>query len=78
MDARGVTTGAMAFRVLLLVVAGGPLVAWIWATLNDLLAGHFHAMQVVIAIPAAILLWLLLRYMARLIERWGEQRYHHT
>jgi hypothetical protein len=60
--------------ILLLVLAGTVLIAQLWATLNNLLSGRVHPVQLLIAIPSVILLVLLLRYMVRTIEGWERQR----
>lgn len=60
--------------ILLLVVVGTPLVAYVWATLNDLLSGHFHARQVLFTIPALVLLVLLLTVIARVVRRFDAQQ----
>jgi hypothetical protein len=64
----------MMSMILLLVLAGMVLIAQLWATLNNLLSGRVHPVQVLISIPAAILLVLLLRYVARTVEGWEGQR----
>ena len=57
------------------VVLGTPLVGYLWHTLNDVLAGVFHPIRVLIAIPVAILFYLLLRSMGRRVNAWeGERR----
>ena len=54
----------------LFVLVGFPLVAYLWESMNELCAGHVRPLQLLIAIPVAILLYLLLRFMARSIQSW--------
>jgi hypothetical protein len=63
-------TAKLMSMILLLVLAGTALIAQLWATLNNLLSGRVHPVQVLISIPSIILLVLLLRYMARTIKGW--------
>jgi hypothetical protein len=67
-------TAKLMSMILLLVLAGTVLIAQLWATLNNLLSGRVHPVQLLIAIPCVILLVLLLRYMVRMIEGWERQR----
>jgi hypothetical protein len=54
----------------LFVLLGTPLVAYLWDTLNRLFAGIVEPVRLLIAIPAAILFYLLLRAMARAVQAW--------
>lgn len=54
---------------------GTPLVAYLWHTLNHLFGGDFRPVQVLLAVPAAVLLYLLLRSMARTISGWEGERH---
>jgi len=57
------------------VLLGTPLVGYLWYTLNDVLAGVFHPIRILIAVPVAILFYLLLRFMASRVNTWeGERR----
>jgi len=57
-------------RIALYVLLGTPLVAYVWETLNRLLAGHFDGVRLLITVPVAILLWVLLRAMAGSVHSW--------
>ena len=61
----------MRFGVLLalLVAAGTPLLAYIWETLNQLLAGHVSGRRLLITVPLAALLAALLVVAARTLSR---------
>ena len=74
MDDSAPHTGAMAARILLQVLLGAPLVGWLWETLNRLLSGHVEPLRLLVAVPAAVLFWLLLRYVGRTVERWADSR----
>lgn len=52
------------------VLLGVPLVAVIWAGVNDILALQFATTQVLMAFPAALLLWGLLILVNRSTTRW--------
>ena len=52
------------------VLIGTPLLGYLWHTANDLLAGEFRPVRVVIAIPVAVLLYAVMRSMTRAINAW--------
>jgi hypothetical protein len=56
------------------VLVGTPLVAYVWETLNQLMAGHFNGRRVAIGAVAALVLAALLRFLARSVWRWEETR----
>jgi hypothetical protein len=60
------------------VLAGTPLVAYLWETLNRLLAGHAVAGRIALAVPVALLLAGLLALLARTVRRWEGRRRHRT
>jgi hypothetical protein len=60
-------------RIGLFILLGTPLVAHLWETLNLLFAGIVQPVRLLTAIPAALVLFLLLRAMARSIESWQEE-----
>lgn len=72
--AQGTGTSRLVLGITLFVLIGTPLVGFIWEALNTLLAGHLRPMQLLIAVPAAVLLYLLLRFMARAVQRWDAER----
>jgi uncharacterized Tic20 family protein len=55
--------------IALFVALGAPLVAWLWETLNGLLAGHFDALRVAISVPVLAVLYVLLILLARFVQR---------
>jgi hypothetical protein len=57
----------------LFVVIGTPLVYLIWKVVNDILTGHVVTTRLVLAVPALVVLWLVLRLMARSIRRWDSR-----
>jgi len=65
----------MALSIGLYVLLGFPLVAYLWHTLNVLFGGDFRPMQVLLALPVAVLLYLLLRSMARTVSGWEGERH---
>ena len=66
----GRTLGVMA----LYFVLGAPLVAYIWHTLNHLVAGQVIWRELLIAAVAAVLLALVFRLMARSIAALDQAR----
>jgi ABC-type proline/glycine betaine transport system permease subunit len=56
------------------ILLGVPLLAYVWETANRLVAGHFDLVRFLITIPAAALLILLWRVLARRIEAWHGER----
>lgn len=55
----------LATAILLMIVAGTPLAAYVWETLNRLLSGHVEPMRLLLSVPCLVLLYLLLRLTAR-------------
>ncbi len=56
------------------VIIGSFLVAYLWETANQLLAGHFDSRMVVLAIPVAAVLAGLLVLLARTLRRMNGER----
>jgi hypothetical protein len=67
--------GKLSVAILLLVLLGTPLTAYLWHTLNNLLQGQAHARELLIALPVAVLFFFLLRYIWRVIERWQSEKH---
>ena len=65
--------------IVLFVILGTPLVAFLWETLNALLTGHFDALQIAISVPVLALFYGLLLILARFIEKWdaGSSEFAH-
>jgi ABC-type proline/glycine betaine transport system permease subunit len=55
--------------IALYTLLGAPLVAFLWETLNRLMAGHFDMVRIGISVPILALFLLLLRFMARATQR---------
>lgn len=68
-------TGRLVGAILLLVVLGVPLVAYLWETLNRLFSGVVDPVRLLVSLPVALVFVLLLRYIARSIERWHAGRF---
>jgi hypothetical protein len=58
-------TGLIAFYVVL----GAALIAYLWETLNELLAGHADGRRLLLSLPALLLFGLLLYRLARAVQR---------
>jgi hypothetical protein len=54
-----------AVRIAIFTLIGAPIVAFIWETLNQLMAGHFVTSRVALAGVAVAVFLLLLRLVAR-------------
>lgn len=59
--------------LLVAVLIGFPMIAYLWETLNGLLAGEIHRERLLISLPLllvfALYLWLLAGLMRRLEAR---------
>ena len=60
---------------MLFVLAGVPLIAYVWETANRVFAGHFEAVRLLIAAAALIALLFVLKVLARVIQRWEGARF---
>lgn len=56
------------------VVIGTPLVAYIWETLNLLVAGRAETVRLILTLPAAALLAGVFVLLTRTIARWEGER----
>ena len=74
MSDRPVGTAGLMVKILLLVLLGAPLVAWLWDTLNHLLSGIVEPTRLLIAVPVAFVFFLMLRWLGRIIEGWADTR----
>ncbi len=50
---------------------GAPLLAYVWESLNQLLAGHVNLPRLLISVPLLIALLLVWRFAARWAARQG-------
>jgi hypothetical protein len=55
--------------ITLYALLGTPLVAFLWETLNRLMAGWFDPIRVALSIPALVMLYFLLRHIGRVTQR---------
>jgi hypothetical protein len=60
----------LTFAILLPVLVGGFIVAYLWETMNRLASGIVEPLRLLLALPALIGFAILLRYMARAVDRW--------
>jgi hypothetical protein len=67
-------TRKLLLPIALFVLAGIPLVAYLWDTANRVFAGDIDIGRIGIALVAAALFVVLLRMLARTVTRWEEQR----
>ena len=65
------SVGKIIAMMALFVLAGVPLVAYLWETLNHLLALEADPVRLLIAVPVLLVLLGLLALMARLLRRWA-------
>jgi hypothetical protein len=56
------------------IIIGTPLVAYIWETLNLLVAGKAEAIRLLITLPAVALLAGVFVLLTRTISRWEGER----
>jgi hypothetical protein len=61
-------------RVALFSIIGIPLAAYLWDTLNRLVAGDFSSVRLIIAVPTLLLFILLILYLSREVWRWEGSR----
>ena len=57
----------------LLVVAGAPMVWYLWEVLTQLLAGVFDARAVLIAIPVFAVFLAFLWFVSRTVQNWDRR-----
>jgi hypothetical protein len=61
--------GKLIGLIALFTVLGIPLLAFLWETLNRLMAGHFDLVRIGLSVPILVLFAVLLRFMARATQR---------
>jgi hypothetical protein len=66
--------GQLVGPMALFVVAGVPLVAYLWETMNQLMAGQVSLGRLAATIPAVAVLAGLLALLARAVSRWEGDR----
>ena len=62
--------GRLMLAMAAFVVIGTPLVYFLWTALNDLLTGRIDGTHLAFAAPALVLFVVLLRFLARAVQRW--------
>jgi hypothetical protein len=73
MTSRKATAARYMLPILGLALVGGLFVAYLWETLNRLMAGFIEPVRLLISIPVLLVFVLLLRYISRAIQRWYDQ-----
>lgn len=73
-DARTQGIGGLTGRILLFVLLGFPLLAYLWETLNELLSGSVNGRRLLVSVPVLVLFGALLVWLSRTVRRWGEAR----
>lgn len=64
------SVGVLWLTMALFVLACAPMVAYLWETLNELLALHVNVSRVLISVPVLLLLAGVLWLLGRTIQRW--------
>jgi hypothetical protein len=65
-----VSVGRRVVVMLAYLIVGAPLVAYLWETLNEILAGDIYAPRLLISLPLLVVLIVLLVLLARQGQRW--------
>ncbi|BBM69881.1 hypothetical protein RmaAA213_17270 [Rhodothermus marinus] len=66
------SVGGMMVRMGLVVLLGVPVVAYLWETLNQLLALHVNPTRLLISLPLLVVFVVWLRWLGRQTQRWME------
>jgi ABC-type proline/glycine betaine transport system permease subunit len=61
-------------RVAAFAIVGIPLAAFLWDTVNQLVAGVFSPVRIMLAVPALLLFGFLIRFLSREVWRWEGRR----
>jgi len=61
--------GPLIGTIALFTVIGAPMVAFLWETLNRVMAGHFDPIRIGISVPLLVVFYFVLRWMGRVVER---------
>ncbi len=70
----GMRVDQLVLPMALFVIVGTPLLAYVWETLNRLVAGRADVGRLLITLPVAALLAGVLSLLARTISRWEGER----
>ncbi len=71
MESLRLSFGKVLALMALYVLLGIPLVAYLWETINELLAFDVDPVRLLIAVPVLLLFLGLLILLNRLVRRWG-------
>lgn len=74
MASQSPSIGRIAVGIALVTLLGVPLLAYVWETLNRLIAGHVEWDRLLISLPLALLLLALWKFLGRRIEAWESER----
>jgi len=61
--------GPLIGTIALFTLIGAPMVAFLWETLNRVMAGHFDPIRIGISVPLLVVFYFVLRWMGRVVER---------
>jgi hypothetical protein len=64
----------MVLRVALFAIIGIPLAAYLWDTLNHLVAGDLSSVRIIVAVPTLLVFILLILFLSREVWRWEGSR----
>lgn len=73
MTPRETASAKLMLAILFLVLVGSLFVAYLWETLNRLMAGFVEPVRLAISIPVLVVFAFLLRAIARIVEGWHGQ-----
>ncbi len=60
-------------QMVVIVVGGIPIVAYLWETLNQLLSLHVQPTRLWISLPLLVVLGVWLRWLSRRVQHWMEK-----
>jgi hypothetical protein len=69
-----VSLSRLTIGIALFVLAGFPLVAYLWETLNQLMAGDVRPTRLAISVPVLLLLAGVIALLSRTVVRWESER----
>jgi hypothetical protein len=72
--ATGTSFGKLVGIIALFTVLGIPLLAFLWETLNKLIAGVFEPWRLLVSVPVLVVFLVVLRFLARSVARLDEAR----
>ena len=69
-QSRSPARGRLTVAILLFVLLGSPLLAFLWETLNELMNGSVNPTRLLVSIPVLALFAALLTWLSRSVGRW--------